>query len=168
MALLLVQRCFDEVPSHLAWWSRLVHSLWCWVLVIAGLGTRVGKVWPYLSASEKRLGGISDRADAALSVPSRLCPCVNLLALCLLRHCAVRFAGKVPTWRLPASGHAAGLVTAKSSAADVVEVGFGGEEVSWLSGSGQGQEENPTEQKKNPAYLAGISGVQSRTRVWKI
>ena len=56
-----------------------------------------------------------------------------------LRYCAVRFASKVPTWRLPVSGHAAGLVTAESSVADVAEVGFGGEEVSWVSGSVPGR-----------------------------
>ena len=48
----------------------------------------------------------------------------------LLKYSAVRFAGRVPTWRLPVSGHAACLVTAESGVAEVVgvEVG-GGEEV---------------------------------------
>ena len=56
-----------------------------------------------------------------------------------LKYCAVRFARIVPTWRLPVSGHAACLVTAEGGVAEFVGVGNGGEEVSWVSGSGPGR-----------------------------
>ena len=51
---------------------------------------------------------------------------------------AVRFASKFPSWRLPVPGHAAGLVTAGSSVADIAEVQAGGQVVGWVSGSGLG------------------------------
>ena len=56
-----------------------------------------------------------------------------------LWYWTTRYASKVPTWRLPVSGHAAGLVTA-----DLRVVGGGGaevgsEEVHWVSGSGPGR-----------------------------
>ena len=83
-----------------------------------------------------------------------------------LRYWAVRFASEVPTWRFPVPGHAAGLVTADDSVADVVEVEAGGEEVAWVSGSGLGRKRIRLN-RKNPAHLAGILGTQSRPRVWK-
>ena len=77
-----------------------------------------------------------------------------------LRYCAARFASRAPTWRLPVPGHAAGLVNAEGSVADVAEVG--GEEVSWVSGSG------PIRKRIGlNRHLAGVSGAQSRPRVWK-
>ena len=76
-----------------------------------------------------------------------------------LRYCAVRFASRVPTWRLPVPGHVAGLVTV----ADVAEVGEG---VSWVSGSGPGRKRIRLN-RKTSAHLAGISGTHSRPRVWK-
>ena len=39
-----------------------------------------------------------------------------------LRFCAVRFACKVPTWRLPAAGNVAGLVTEGGEEVGVVHV----------------------------------------------
>ena len=81
-----------------------------------------------------------------------------------LRYCAARFASKTP-WRLPVSGHAAGLVTAALRVA-----GSGGDEgdsrgVHWVSGSGPGRKRIRLN-RKPPAHLAGFD-VQSRPRVWK-
>ena len=47
------------------------------------------------------------------------------------RHCAARFASRVPTWPLPVSGHAAGLVTAEGRAANFDEVEASSKEVIW-------------------------------------
>ena len=79
-----------------------------------------------------------------------------------LRYCAARFASKVPTWRLPVSGHAFSPVTAGPGVAD------GEAEVASLrlvSSSGPGRK-NCRQNRENPAHLAG-SLIQSRPRVWK-
>ena len=56
-----------------------------------------------------------------------------------LRYCAARFACRSPTWRLPDSGHFAGLVTADVGVAGEAVVGCAAHEVSWVSGSGSGR-----------------------------
>ena len=52
-----------------------------------------------------------------------------------LRYCAARFACRTPTWRLPDSGHFAGLVTAEVGVVWEADVGGAAHEVSWVSGS---------------------------------
>ena len=69
----------------------------------------------------------------------------------------LRFAGKSPL--LGACQYLDMLLAwllQEGSVSDVAEVGC--EEVSWVSGSRLGQEENSTAQKKNPAHLAGTFG----------
>ena len=73
-----------------------------------------------------------------------------------LKYCAVKFASEVPTWRLPVSRHAAGLVTA----------GLGvvvGPRLVMRRCNGLRIRLN----RKNPAQLLGSSVIQSRPRVWK-
>ena len=63
-----------------------------------------------------------------------------------LRYCAGRFACRVPTWRLPADGHVADLVTERGEEVGIVRVehsapavlpGFeGGGGGDWISGPG--------------------------------
>ena len=84
----------------------------------------------------------------------------------VLKYCAVRFASKVPAWRLSVPRHAAGLVTADDCVADVVEVEASGEEVHWVSVSGPGRKRIRLN-RKHPAHLVGSSVLQSRPRVWK-
>ena len=65
-----------------------------------------------------------------------------------LRHCAGRFASRVPSWRLPADGHVADLVTEGGVDVGIVRVEHGapavmsGFEVGgggyWISGPGGG------------------------------
>ena len=82
-----------------------------------------------------------------------------------LRYCAAKFATKVPTWRLPVSGHAASLVTAHPRVADDGGAEVASWEVQWVSGSGTGRKRIRLK-RKNPAHLAG-SVIQSRPRVWE-
>ena len=51
-----------------------------------------------------------------------------------LRYCAARFACKTPTWRLPESGHVAGLVTSVVGVAGEAVVDCAADEVSWVGG----------------------------------
>ena len=81
-----------------------------------------------------------------------------------LRYCTARFASKVPTWRLPVSGHAAGLVHAGVGAAGDSGTEVGAEEIRWVSGCGLGKRIRLN--RKTPAHLVGRSS-QSRPRVWK-
>ena len=81
-----------------------------------------------------------------------------------LRYCASRFARRTPTWRLPESGHVAGLVTAVAGVEGEV-VDCAADEVSWVSGSGSGRKRIRLN-RKTPAHLV-VSRVQSRPRVWK-
>ena len=55
-----------------------------------------------------------------------------------LRYCATRFACSGPTWRLPDSGHVAGLVTAVSGVESEV-VDYVDNAVSLVSGSVSGR-----------------------------
>ena len=57
----------------------------------------------------ERLRGFPERVVAALSDPPRSAHAL-LAGTLLLRHFPTRFASRVPIWRLPVSGHAAGLV----------------------------------------------------------
>ena len=82
-----------------------------------------------------------------------------------LRYCAVRFACRTPTWRLPESGHVACLVTAAVSVVEEAVVGCAAHEVSWINGSGPGRKRIRLN-RKTPAHLV-VSWVQSRPRVWK-
>ena len=74
-------------------------------LIIAGLGILGGK-------------GVA-MGLLLFRYPPRSAPALFAGTL-TLRYCAVRFASNVPIWRLPVSGHAAGLVTAESGVVDVV------------------------------------------------
>ena len=82
-----------------------------------------------------------------------------------LRYCAVRFASRIPTWRLPDSGHVAGLVTAVVGVAGRAVVDGAADKVSWVSGSGPGRKRIRLN-RKTPAHLV-VSVVRSRPRVWK-
>ena len=82
----------------------------------------------------------------------------------LLRYCAARFACSVPTWRLPETGHVAGLVTADTGVEGKV-VGCAADVVSWVSGYGFGRPRIRLH-RKTPAHLL-VSGDRSRPRVWK-
>ena len=82
-----------------------------------------------------------------------------------LRYCAARFACRVPTWRLPTSGHVGCLVAAHSDAA-----GDRGDEVIGLgvhrvSGSGPVRKRFRLN-RKTPALLVWLL-IHSRPRVWK-
>ena len=83
-----------------------------------------------------------------------------------LRHCTARFAGRIPAWRLPVSGHVACLVTADH------EVSFAnGDEVSSREVLGlwfwTRTEKNSTEQK-NPCTPRWFSDSMSSTGVEEI
>ena len=83
-----------------------------------------------------------------------------------LRYCACQFAGRVPTWRLPADCRAAGLVTeGVEEVGALTDCDVGG---TWISGPGGGVKRVRL-RRKNPAHLArhGIFEIQSRPRVWK-
>ena len=82
-----------------------------------------------------------------------------------LRCCAARFACSGPTWRLPDSGHVAGLVTAVVGVAEQAVVDCAAHEVSWVSGSVSGRKRIRLN-RKTPAHLVE-SRDQSRPRVWK-
>ena len=88
-----------------------------------------------------------------------------------LRYYSESFARRIPTWRLPEWGNVASflasgeLVRGGSSA---LSAALGGAGVCLASGSGGGVKRVRL-YRKTPAHLArqGISGVQSRPRVWK-
>ena len=82
-----------------------------------------------------------------------------------LRYCAARFACRTPTWRLPESGHVAGLVTAVAGVEGEAVVDCAADEVSWVSGSGPGRKRIRLNMK-TPAHLV-VSVVRSHPRVWK-
>ena len=73
-----------------------------------------------------------------------------------LRYCAARFASKVPTWRLPVSGHASSLVTADPRVVDDGEAEVASQGVRWVSRFWTGTEKNSTKQK-NPCTPRGFS-----------
>ena len=83
-----------------------------------------------------------------------------------LRYCADRFACRIPSWRLPVSGHVVDLVSADVGAVREAIVDGAGQEVRWVSGSEPRRKRIPLN-RKTPARLAGFSRVQSRPRVWK-
>ena len=94
-----------------------------------------------------------------------------------LRYCTGKFAGKVPTWRLPVDGHVLGLITARGGVdAEWSEHGavlaapgvVGGAGVNWVGGPGGGVKRVRLN-RKTPAHLVrhGILGFQARPRVWK-
>ena len=82
-----------------------------------------------------------------------------------LWYCAARFACRTPTWRLPVSGHVAGLVTAVVEASGDAVVGGALQAVHWVSGSGP-RRKRMRLNRKTPAHLSGFM-VQCRSRVWK-
>ena len=101
----------------------------------------------------------------------QVCPC----AACwyaALEYCAVRFPSRVPTWRLPVSGHAAGLVTAEGGVAEAagVEVGGGEEGGGWLlgCGSGPGRKRIRLNRKKPCTPRGSVSHSMSATCVEEI
>ena len=90
--------------------------------------------------------------------------CALLAGTLPLRYCAAGFACSVPTWRLPETGHVAGLITADIGVEGRV-VDCADEAVSWVRGSGSGRPRIRLN-RKTPAHLV-VSGDQSRPRVWK-
>ena len=67
-----------------------------------------------------------------------------------LRYCAARFACRSPTWRLPASGHVTGLVTAIAGIeGEFVDCAANG--VSWVCGSGPGRKRIRLNRKNSSA-----------------
>ena len=82
-----------------------------------------------------------------------------------LRYCVARFAYSTPTWRLPESGHVAGLVTDVVGVAGEAVVDGVVDEVSLVSGFGPGRKRIRLN-RKTPAHLV-VSMVRSRPRVWK-
>ena len=70
----------------------------------------------------------------------------------LLRCCAARFACRTSTWRLPDSGHVAGLIAAVVGAVGEAVVGCAAHEVSWVSDSGPGRKRIRLN-RKTPAHL---------------
>ena len=82
-----------------------------------------------------------------------------------LRYCAVRFACRTPTWRLPVSGHVDDLVAASIGAVREVDVDGGCREVHWVSTSGRGRKRIRLN-REIPAHLSGFT-IHSRPRVWK-
>ena len=111
--------------------------------------------WVYLWASEDSEAFLDELLHSPRSAPALLAGTLPL------RYCAVRFASRRPTWRLPVPGHAAGLI-----ASGVAEVVLDGEGVSWDSGSSLGRRRIRLN-RKTPAHFVSISGAQSRPRVWK-
>ena len=91
--------------------------------------------------------------------------CALLAGSLHLMNCAALFSSKTPTWRLPVSGHVAGLVTAALRVAGSGRDEDASREVHWVSGSGPGRKRIRLN-RKNPAHLAGLE-IQSRPRVWK-
>ena len=93
---------------------------------------------------------------------------LGLLVHCLLGlflHFETRFASRIPTWRLPVSGHVACLFTA-----DLEVSGASGNEVSrrevhWVGGSGPDRKRIRLN-RELPPHLVGM-GIQCRPRVWK-
>ena len=90
--------------------------------------------------------------------------CALLAGTLPLRYCAARFACSVPTWRLPETGHVAGLVTADIGVESRV-VDCADDAVPWVRGSGSGRPRVRLN-RKTTAHLV-VSGDQSRPRVWK-
>ena len=89
--------------------------------------------------------------------------CALLAGTLPLRYCA-RSACSVPTWRLPETGHVAGLITADIGVEGRV-VDCADDAVSWVRGSGSGRPRIRLN-RKTPAHLV-VSGDQSRPRVGK-
>ena len=92
-----------------------------------------------------------------------------------LRYCSSHFACRVPTWGLPAHGHAQGLLAELAGAGEVPRGGqvqrarlpglVGGARV-----SGSGRALGGRLLRNPPAHLAGYGtegSSQSRPRVWK-
>ena len=84
-----------------------------------------------------------------------------------LWYCAARFACRTPTWRLPDSGHVAGLVADHVGAGREALVDDIGQEIHWVSGSGSRTEENPTKQE-NFSTPCGVYGSISSTGLEEI
>ena len=74
-----------------------------------------------------------------------------------LRYCADRFACRIPTWRLPVSGHVVDLVSADVGAVREAIVDGAGQEVRWVSGS-EPRRKRIRLNRKTPARLAGFLG----------
>ena len=84
-----------------------------------------------------------------------------------IRYCAAKFAAKVPTWRLPVSGHAVSPVAADPRVADDGGAEVASREVRWVSGSGPGRKRIRLNRKK-PCTRRGFSYSISATGVEEI
>ena len=126
-----------EVSLLIAWWTWSVCALVLLVLITAGFVILGGKKCGHGLTSRPRESASEAVLNELLQLfryPPWSAPAL-LAGILPLRCCAVRFASKVPAWRLPVPGHAAGLVTADDGVADVVEVEAGGEEVASVRGT---------------------------------
>ena len=82
-----------------------------------------------------------------------------------LRYCTTRFAGRIPTWRLPVPGHAASLVTAGIEVPSALGIEVSCQRVHFVGGSGPARKRIRLN-RKTPARLVGL-GIHSRPRLWK-
>ena len=80
-----------------------------------------------------------------------------------LLYCTTRFAGRIPTRRLPVPGHAASLVTTGIEVPSAL--GIEVSRVHCVRGSGLVSQRIRLN-RKTPAHLVGF-GIQCRPRVWK-
>ena len=108
---------------------------------------------PFLNELLRLFGYLSGSAGA---LPAGTLP---------LRYCTPRFAGRIPTWRLPVPGHAASLVTAGIEVPSTLGIEVSGREVRCVSGSGLVRKRIRLN-RKPPAHLVGL-GIQCRPRLWK-
>ena len=116
---------------------------------------------PRESASEAFL----DELLILLRFPPRSCHALFAGTL-PLRYCTIRFACRIPTWRLSVSGHAASQVTADLGVTNGNGVEVGDEEVHWVSGSGPGRKRIRLNRK--PCTPRGFSCSTSATCVEEV
>ena len=81
-----------------------------------------------------------------------------------LWYCVAKFAGGIPTWRLPAYGQVAELVS-EGEEVGVAQVEPGEVGVAWISGAGRVGKR--VRLNRHTLVFQGSVGVQSRSRIWK-
>ena len=137
------------------------------VLIIAGSVKKAGRgvvVGFLLGLGKNASVGFLDLLLLLFQYPPRSARAL-LAGTLPLRYCTARSVSRIPTWRLPVSGHVASLVCADLGVSEGDGVEDARREVHWVSGSGLGRKRIRLN-RKNPAHLAGL-GAQSWPRVWK-
>ena len=99
----------------------------------------------------------------SVSVSSWVCSC-TLGWYQPLWYCVAKFAGGIPTWRLPAYGQVAQLVS-EGEEVGVAQVEPGEVGVAWVSGAGRVGKR--VRLNRHTLVFQGSVGVQSRSRIWK-